>query len=104
MTTEKNQMQHLHIRSVQGEKLTPEEQELLERWYAEQDQAEQAMIRLPTDADLPMTFKAQVDELLARIATTTLQIKQLTEENEALRKEITLLRLQLTQHVALQPA
>lgn len=104
MTIENEDMWQLHIRYAQGETLTAEEQSRLERWYAEQDQTEQAMIKLPSAADSTATFKVQVDELLARIAATTLRIRQLTEENEALRREIASLRRQLTQHLTLQPA
>jgi predicted nucleic acid-binding Zn-ribbon protein len=71
--------------------------------YAAQDRAETAALGL----SLPKTtaaLQAQIDVVLVQVAAATRRIQELTEENKALRGEITLTRRQLVQQATLQPA
>lgn len=93
----------LHVRSARGEALTPAENALLQEWYTAQEQAEMAMLKLEAPSVDVATLQTQINEMLAQIATATHKIKQLTDENEALRRDIAILRRQLSQQTLLQP-
>lgn len=93
----------LHLRAACGEPLTPTEQAQLQAWYAAQEMAEMAMLKLETSSVDIATLQTQINAMLAQIATATYKIKQLTDENEALRRDVVLLRRQLHQQAILQP-
>ncbi|MFZ4658552.1 MAG: hypothetical protein ACOYNY_16190 [Caldilineaceae bacterium] len=94
----------LHVRAAHGEVLTPAENVVLQEWYAAQEQAEMAMVKLEMPSIDVATLQTQINEMLAQIATATHKIKQLTDENEALRRDIAILRQRLIQQTLLQPA
>ncbi len=77
----------LHDRVTRGEELSPEERTKLDEWYASQDGAEAKVLAASTNHDLSQ-LEAQVDSTLAQIAGTTQRIRELTSENEALRREL----------------
>jgi hypothetical protein len=86
----------LHVRAAWGESLTSEEQTQLAQWYASQEQIEMAVLSTgiaPVDV---VALQAQVNAMLEQIATATDKIKQLTQENEALRTELAKMRRQLS--------
>ncbi len=93
----------LHDRATRGHALTAEEQAQLEVWYAAQDRAERAVLRVPKP-DITVSLQAQIDAVLVRLAATTQRIQELTEENKALRREIAVLRRQGVRQTVLQPA
>jgi len=92
----------LHDRATRGQDLSPEEQEQLAAWYAAQDRAEMAELGLPA-SETTASLQAQINAVLAQLASTTRQIQELTEENKALRREIAVVRQQLVQRAVLQP-
>lgn len=93
----------LHLRAACGELLTPGEQAQLQAWYAAQEMAEMATLKLETSSVDLATLQTQINAMLAQIATATYKIKQLTDENEALRRDVALLRRQLHHQSLLQP-
>jgi len=69
----------------------------LEKWYEEQDQQEASQITNHSDIKEPSIgqIQDQIDLLLEQITGGLLQIKKLTEENNALKNSNETLRLQL---------
>lgn len=82
----------LHDRATHGETLTPEEEAALHAWYAQEDQAELALLARQPLPDVSV-LRQQVDDALVRLAETTQQIRRLSKENDALRKENALLHV-----------
>jgi hypothetical protein len=92
----------LHNRWVSSESLTEEELAQLAAWYAAQDEAERTLLNLPeTNIDLA-GLQAKVDAAVAELAILTKQIQEKTVQNNALRRDIAVLRQQLASQV--QPA
>lgn len=88
----------LHDKFTRKQSLLPEEKAMLEEWYASQDMAESEMLGVPTDNDdsNAATLERQIDSALGQLTTVTTRIQQISAENEALKREIALLRNQLT--------
>lgn len=89
----------LHDRATRGDILSPDEKVQLEEWYAAQDRDEMATLGLTATVKKVKSLQTQVDITLAQLTTITSRIKEIAEENEALRREITTLSRQLTQRV-----
>ncbi|WP_353481902.1 hypothetical protein [Haliscomenobacter sp.] len=89
--------QDLHLKYVMGKNLSAEEFYHLEKWYEEQDQQEASQITNHSDIKEPSIgqIQDQIDLLLEQITGGLLQIKTLTEENNALKNSNETLRLQL---------
>lgn len=89
--------QDLHLKYVMGKNLSAEEFYHLEKWYEEQDQQEASQITNHSDIKEPsiVQIQDQIDLLLEQITGGLLQIKKLTEENNALKNSNETLRLQL---------
>lgn len=104
MTTPDDVLWNLHLRKSLGESLTAEDESRLTAWYAEQDQAEAAVLGLAPESSELDAIKRQVDTILGRIVTTSQTIQSLAAENETLRRENTTLRRQLAERPILQPA
>lgn len=85
----------LHDRATRGELLSKKERSLLENWYALQDSVESDTLGLAKDENALTTLQAQVETALAKLTIVTKRIQEIASENEALRREITLLRQQL---------
>jgi hypothetical protein len=88
----------LHERSMQGDKLTLNEQAVLTEWYATMDAAEDQLLssgrRVTTEVDIAAVQK-QIAEALAQLESFTRRIQQLSQENDDLRREVTVLRRQV---------
>jgi hypothetical protein len=93
----------LHDRATRGQSLTPEEAAALHAWYAQADQAELALIA-PASRQGASLLRQQVDDALAQLAKTPQQIRRLSKENDALRRENARLRAQAVGQAQLQPA
>lgn len=89
--------QDLHLKYVMGKNLSAEEFYHLGKWYEEQDQQEASQITNHSDTKEPSIGQIldQIDLLLEQITGGLLQIKKLTEENNALKNSNETLRLQL---------
>jgi chromosome segregation ATPase len=96
--------QRLHAKATRGELLSVEEQLLLDKWYARQDQEEAALLARTASARSIATLQAQTDAAVAQLVTTTQRLQVLTAENEAARREVADLKRQLAQNRAAQPA
>lgn len=91
------QGRELHDRFTRGEPLTGEEQASLQTWYDAQDQAEASQLGVAISHPDLAGLRVRVDAALAQLQEVTSQIRQLSEGNEALRRETTALRRQLAQ-------
>ncbi|MGH7597088.1 MAG: hypothetical protein ACREOI_12095 [bacterium] len=89
----------LHDRATRGDALSPDEKAQLEEWYKTQDRDELAVLGLSATVKKVKSLQTQVDVTLAQLTTITSRIKKITEENEALRREITALSRQLAQRL-----
>ena len=95
--------QMLHDKATRGVSLSQDEQAQLDQWYMAQDNAEAAALGVtppPTLADL----QSQVMAALARSVSLAQRVQELTDENDALRREIGILRQQVARRFPLQPA
>jgi hypothetical protein len=86
----------LHDRWTKAEVLTAEEHAQLQEWYQQQD-AEEAkdLNSLPTTVETA-GLQVQVDMALTQLTTVIGQVRQVTSENEDLRREISALQQQLS--------
>jgi diphthamide synthase subunit DPH2 len=87
----------LHDRSTRGQKLSIEEQSLLETWYALQDQVENETLSVNRGENHLTALKMQVAEALTQLFTVTKQIQDMTAENEQLKRDLLELRRHLVQ-------
>jgi hypothetical protein len=97
-----NAGQSLHDRATRGEILTDNEQVLLSDWYESQDQIEVEMLGLARAVPEKLTqfLQIQIKTGLEKLMLLTQQIQQIITENEALKREISLLQSQLTRRAA----
>jgi predicted nucleic acid-binding Zn-ribbon protein len=86
----------LHDRWTRGQVLTVEEQEQLEVWYQQQDAEEAKQLNPVSTAVEISDLQAQVEMGLTQLATVIQQVRQITAENDGLRREISTLRQQLS--------
>lgn len=91
--------QSLHDRATRGEKLSPEEQEQLEAWYAELDRAEAAELR-SASVDSEKSLSARIEKTLAEIAKVTQRIQELDRQTHEVEQQNADLRLRLGRHLA----
>jgi len=105
--------QLLHDRATRGEELSPEEQVLLDAWYAMLEQQEMSALfgnaqpvrTLPSVSSEHLAFlQQQIDSLLTQLSATMAQIQALSEQNKTLRAEVLVLRNQATQQLVMAPA
>jgi chromosome segregation ATPase len=85
----------LHDRFTRGQVLSAEEQEQLERWYQQQDAEEDKQLIPASPTAKISDLRSQVDLTLTQLTTSIQQIRQVTSENEELRREISTLQQQL---------
>ncbi len=79
----------LHDRSTLGEALTAEEERKLQAWYEVRDGAEAAWLN-PVSAIRPdlVGLQSQVNVALGELAVVTQRIRQVSSENQEIRREI----------------
>lgn len=92
----------LHDKATRGIVLSQDEQTQLEQWYRAQDNAEATALSLTTSPALA-NLQTQVTVALARSIELAQGIQDLTEQNDALRREIDILRQQVARRFPLQP-
>jgi len=104
MTVNEELGRQLHDRATRGEKLSQEEQQLLDAWYEAHDREELDRLNLAVN-DETKTAKLQkeIDSVLNQLNIVIKQIQKTTRENDVLRQEISKMRHQLTQQVVIQP-
>jgi predicted nucleic acid-binding Zn-ribbon protein len=88
---------------TRGGKLSPQEQAILDAWYKQLDHEEEALLSHAPSAASD-SLRAEIDDVVSRLCTTTEQIKRLSAENEAVRAEIVALQHELARRRAVQPA
>lgn len=94
----------LHDKATRGVVLSPEEQAKLDAWYARQDAAESAMLAQTSSPQTPVALQAQVDAAVTQLLTVTQRVRDLTLQNDTLRRDIAALKQQLPQSPAPQTA
>lgn len=85
----------LHDRACRGERLSAEERQQLEAWYAEQDAAEEALLSRNRTANSQSPLQRKIEVLEASMVSLTQQIQSLSAENRTLRSEIVSLQREL---------
>lgn len=85
----------LHDRWTRGQTLTAEEQVQLEAWYQQQDAVEAQQLNQVFTAAGIEDLQSQVEMALKQMAVAIQRVRQITAENERLRREISVLRQQL---------
>jgi len=84
--------QQLHDKKTRKFSMTPEELGLLDAWYEQQDAWEASYLLKPMAHNELVGLKNQIAVTMARITVVSQHIRQLTQENEAIRREIMSLR------------
>jgi len=96
--------QKLHDRATRGETLTPEEQMLLQTWYAHHDQQEMAQLDAAPVPSRLADLQSGVQQASAQVVVQAQRIEALTAENAQLRLEIASLQRLLSAQRTGQPA
>lgn len=89
--------QNLHDKATRGIVLASSEQQQLEQWYTEQDQAEAELlqaIKLPKPVLGLSDLQTQIDTTLVQIGAMAKRLQTMMFENQSLRQEIADLRQQ----------
>lgn len=94
--------QELHDRATRGLPLTDTEQLQLDEWYAQQDEAENRLLNSGETLQTQEVLQAQIKAALSQVALMTQRIQELMRQNEELRREVALLKQQLTQRLTVQ--
>jgi len=83
----------LHKRATQGETLSPEEHDFLNKWYQQKDKEEALQINsLSPNKDAPSDIQEQIELVLSQLNNTTNRLQEVSSLNEKLRSENELLR------------
>jgi hypothetical protein len=105
--------QRLHDRATRGEILSAEEQAQLDAWYSALEHDEMQVLFGRGGSSQPevgsgisslVQLQQQIDTLLVQIATTTVRIQELSEQNKHLRNEVSKVRRKVAEHIALDVA
>ena len=97
MHTDK-QMKALHDQASMA--LSPDDQALLDAWYARQDEEEHAC--LASAQEIHADLHAQVNTAVAQLVAVTQSVEEVNRQNDGLRREIAGLKQQLAKRP--QPA
>ncbi len=94
--------QSLHDKSTRGEIFTDNEQILLADWYESQDKLEAEMLGVASviPANMTQSLQKQIETGLEKLIAVTQHIQRIITENEALKREISVLHSQLTRQAA----
>ena len=92
-----NIMQQLHDKSTRGEILSVAEQAELDAWYMAQDTAESQLLAETASSQSLANLQADVQAAVTQLRVATLRIQVLSDQNEAIRQEVTVLQRQLAQ-------
>ncbi len=86
----------LHDKSTLNKRLTPEENDTLQKWYEQQDRNEFEMLLSNKNLTGDIKIQNQIDAILTKIGIVADQIPRLTHENRLLRNKIGHLQRQLS--------
>src|SRR5690349_19391662 len=87
--------QALHDRATRGLPLTEEEQAQLADWYAALDRDEVFVVPGGSEVESLLSLQAEVHSGVRRLLTAAQRIQELTDQNDALRREIVVLQQRL---------
>ncbi len=85
----------LHNKGTHGEVLSSEEQALLNHWYAAQDSDEQQFLGSAPASPETAELQSQVTASFERSIALAQRIRELSDHNDTLRREITQLHYQV---------
>jgi len=97
-------LRQLHDKATRGEQLSPEEQARLEDWYAKNDQEESGELSASSDPEGATEIRCKLDEAMSELTAASQRVRELTADNDTIRREIGVLRHQLAQQSAPHPA
>src|SRR5215207_4817591 len=92
-----NLMQQLHDKATRGEILSAAEEAELDAWYAAQDAAESQLLADTTPSQSLADLQADVQAAVTQLRAVTLRIQVLSDQNEAIRQEVSALQRRLAQ-------
>jgi len=95
--------QHLHDQATCGGTLTGTEQSALEAWYERQDRQEAAQLAASASPSLE-SLRTEVSDALMQLNDVIQRIRNQSDENEALRQEVTALSQRLIYTAPLKAA
>lgn len=100
---ETKRLQQLHLRAVNGEALTTEEETALKNWYEMLDR-EEAIINVQSRTINIEGLQDKIGKTTAQITIVSEDVARIIEQNEILRQENTALRRQLESRLTEQAA
>lgn len=90
-----NQGSLLHDRSTRGDTLSVEEQQALDLWYREQDQAESTLLDQAVIAPNVIALRHQLEVAVQQLTFVSQSINEVMRANNELRRDIARLQTQL---------
>jgi hypothetical protein len=92
MMDQRERLIRLHDRATRGIPLSAEEQADLIAWYGEQDQVERDMLRHGDSSGEASTLQAELDAVLIQLAASSERVREVSAQNDEIRREIAALR------------
>ena len=90
--------ERLHDQATRGKTLSPEEQQELQAWYAEQDRAEFEALGFSGHDATIRSLTIQIETAARQLAILTQRIQDISEENERLKRDNAALRHQIVSY------
>ena len=87
--------QQLHDRATRGMTLSPEEQHVLDAWYAAEDEAEQTLLAASGVDSNHAELRVSIRSLMERVLAEAQHTQTLLMQNDLLRRQIDELKQQL---------
>ncbi len=101
--TETEKMQQLHLKSVQGQKLSAKDADKLKIWYKNLDHEESVINRNNRQIDVT-TIRKKIEKTSQQIVVVSNEISMILKQNEQIRLENQQLRQSLESSLAEQAA
>src|SRR5690349_18444950 len=92
-----NRTQELHDKATRGLPLSETDQAELDVWYAAQDAMESQLLAETAPSQSLADLQADIQAAVTQIRVASLRIQALSEQNEAIRQEVSTLQRQLAQ-------
>jgi hypothetical protein len=96
--------QQLHDKATRGASLTPQEQNSLDAWYAQEDATEKESLHSGGNGENVGAIREQVDAALEQLGVAIRRVQEIAAANESLRQEVSALQHRLAQSSAPQSA
>ena len=97
-------LRQLHDKATRGEQLSPEERARLGAWYTKNDQEESGELSASSEPKEASEIRRKLDEAMAELSAGSQRVRELTADNDSIRREIGDLRRQLARQTTSHPA